>query len=56
MIIGRPCSALYKGQWISGKIVRHEIKRNLCTIETRRGTVKVKSNHIRLTDKSIWEC
>jgi hypothetical protein len=55
MIVGRPCAALYKGQWIIGKIVRHDVKDNLCTVETKYGTIVVHDHRIRLTDKPSWE-
>lgn len=55
MIVGRSCAALYKGQWLRGIIVKHNIKCNICTIETKEiGTIKVHSFKIRL-DRPDWE-
>jgi hypothetical protein len=56
MVVGRPCAVLYKGQWIQGTIIRHDVKNNKCTVETKLGTVKIHDHRIRMTDKPVWEC
>ena len=50
-VIGRPCYALFHGCWICGKIVKNSFKDNQCTVETKRGTIKVPSCKIRMADK-----
>lgn len=55
-VVGRPCAALIKGQWIGGVIKKHDVKKGVCIVETyKHGSFSVSVYRIRMTDKNDWD-
>ncbi len=53
MVVGKRCAAYFKGGWLVGTIVKHDVKYGYCTVETKGkyGTIKVKIYRIRMLGK-----